>query len=106
MTLPTRILLCQRFDDGVKTTIDGTALLCGVTTEALLAVWDPKSGPAALPADLQRRGQKRAKTARDALGGDPGYVVLAYWADYEWGARIDLDEAGGQMWAIRDEADG
>jgi hypothetical protein len=101
-----RILLCQRGDDGVKTTADATALLCGVTTEQLLEVWDPNSGPAALPADLQRRGVKRAKAARDALGDNAGFVVLAYWADYEWGARIDLDEAGGQMWAVRDEVDG
>jgi hypothetical protein len=101
-----RILLCQRFDDEVKTTVDGLALLVGVTTEELLEVWDPKSGAAALPPDLQRRGQKRAKTARDALGDSAGYVVLAYWADAEWGARVDLDEAGGQMWAIRDGVDG
>ena len=100
-----RILLCQRSDDGVETTVDAIALMCGVTTEELLDVWEPKAGAAALPADLQRRGQKRAKSARDAMGDNAITVALAYWAVNQWDARIDFDEAGGQMWAIRDEVD-
>ena len=101
-----RILLCQRSAHGVEVTVDGTALLCGVTTEELLDVCDPKAGADALPPDLKRRAMKRTKTATDAFDSNAATAVLAYWAVAPWGARIDFDEAGGQMWAVLDEVGG
>ncbi|MDT5094856.1 MAG: hypothetical protein QOH60_4219 [Mycobacterium sp.] len=39
---------------------------------------------------------------RDAMGTDIATVSLAFLATRDWGARIDFDEAAGEMWAVRD----
>lgn len=59
-----------------------------------------------LPPELQRKGRKRAATARNALADDSPTLALAYWAVADWGARIDFDEKGGNMWAVIDDGAG
>jgi hypothetical protein len=98
-----RIALWRRGTDPSGATVDAVALLLGTTVEHLLDVWNPADGAQALPADLQRKGQKRAKAARDATGDNAGNECVAFWAVYEWGARIDWDEAAQVMWAVIDE---
>jgi hypothetical protein len=98
-----RILLCQ-FDDGeVKLTRDGIAVMLGIGVEELAERWDPTTGMEGLPADLKRKAQKRATTAKNAMGSNVGTYAIAYWAQIELGGRIDFDEAAGQMWAVLDE---
>ena len=100
-----RILLCAFVDGDTKPTHAGLALLLGVSVDHLLEVWDPASGVDTLPTDLKRRGMKRAKSAKDALGNNVTSNVLGFWVSVDWPhARIDFDEAGGQMWAVIDEA--
>ncbi|WP_368834359.1 hypothetical protein [Mycobacterium intracellulare] len=99
-----RVLLCQFRDGDTKVTADGTALLIGISVEELLERWDPAAGASNLPPDLQRRGQKRTRTARNATGGNDGCSVLGYWALMTWpGCRLDFDETSGRMWALVDE---
>lgn len=101
-----RILLCEYIDGDTKPTRDGIALLVGVTREDLLDRWNPQTGVDNLPDDLKRKGQKRAMHARNAIGSSITTEVLACLAFRDWGARIDFDEAAGQMWAIIDRGNG
>jgi hypothetical protein len=98
-----RILLCTFADGDTKLTNDGCALLLGTSVHHLLEVWNPEHGLDSLPTDLKRKGQKRSKAARDATGTNATNVCLAFWALYEWGARVDHDGTGGQLWAILDD---
>jgi hypothetical protein len=99
-----RVLLCQKHDGEVKLTNDALALLIGfISVDHMLKVWDPNTGVDTMPTEWKRRATKRAQTAINAMGTNIGNVALAYWAVQDWGARIDYDEAGQQMWAVIDE---
>lgn len=91
-----RILLCSFIDGKTVFSLDGLVLMLGVPNAAHLRErWDPATGMAGLPEDLQRKARKRVKAAHDATG-DPT-------AAYEWGAAIEVDETTGQTWAVLDQ---
>jgi hypothetical protein len=101
-----RVLLCEYVGGETRLSNDGAALLVGISAEELLSRWDPASGVDALPADWKRRGAKRSRHARNAVGDNAATVVLAFLAMRDWRARIDFDEAAGQMWAVLDDTGG
>jgi hypothetical protein len=100
-----RILLCERVDGVTRSTAAGVAVLVGVAEVELRARWDPATGPDGLPEDLKRRGAKRSRHARDAMGDNSVTGGLAYLAMRDWRCRIDFDEAAGRMSAVFDVLD-
>lgn len=99
-----RILLCEYRGGDTKVTVDGTALLIGISTDDMLERWDPAAGADTMPGEWNRRGAKRAKHARNATGTNTATALLAYLAVRDLHARVDFDEAAGRMWAVIDEA--